>query len=186
VSSVEFLSPIFQAAKKACVLIEIREERPDDIAAVRDINRRAFGQDQESNIVDALRANGAVLLSLVATLNDRVVGHIMYSLVSVGGNVRGAALGPMAVLPECQRQGIGSKLIEAGNRKLKDAGCAFIVVVGHADYYPRFRFRPAREHGIKCEWDVPDDVFMLLVLDESKMAGVSGLARYRHEFSSVS
>jgi putative acetyltransferase len=168
------------------VLIEIREERPDDVAAVRDLNRRAFGQDQESNVVDALRANGAALLSLVAAVNDRVVGHIMYSPLSVGNNVIGAALGPMAVLPGRQRQGIGSKLVEAGNQKLKNAGCPFIIVVGHADYYPRFGFRPASEHGIKCEWDVPDNVFMLLVLDQAKMEGVSGLAKYRHEFSSVS
>jgi putative acetyltransferase len=89
----------------------------------------------------------------------------------------------MAVLPERQRQGIGSKLVEAGNRKLKDAGRPFIIVVGHADYYPRFGFTPAREHGIKCEWDVPNDVFMLLILDEAKMQRVSGLAIYRHEFS---
>jgi putative acetyltransferase len=167
-------------------LIEIREERPDDVAAVRNLNRRAFGQDQESNIVDALRANGAALLSLVATVNDQVVGHIMYSPLTVGDNVSGAALGPMAVLPEFQRQGIGSKLVEAGNRKFKEAGCPFIIVVGHADYYPRFGFRPASEHGIKCEWDVPDNVFMLLVLNETKMQGASGLAKYRHEFSSVS
>jgi putative acetyltransferase len=168
------------------VLIEIREERPDDVAAIRDLNRRAFGQEQESNIVDALRTNGAALLSLVATLDDQVVGHIMYSPVTVGSDVKGAALGPMAVLPEYQRHGIGSKLITAGNRKLKDAGWPFIIVVGHADYYPRFAFRPASKHGITCEWDVPDDVFMLLVLDETKMAGVSGLAKYRHEFLSVS
>ena len=156
------------------MLIEIREERPNDVAAVRDLNRRAFGQDQESNIVDALRANAAALLPLVATVNDRVVGHIMYSPLSIGGNVTGAALGPMAVLLERQRQGIGSKLIEAGNRKLKDAGYPFIIVVGHADYYPRFGFRPAREHGITCEWDVPDDVFMLLVLNQAKMEGFLG------------
>ncbi len=167
-------------------MIEIREERADDIAAVRDLNRRAFGQDQESNIVDALRANGAALLSLVATLNDRVVGHIMYSPLSIDGKFEGAALGPMAVFPECQRRGIGSKLIKAGNRKLKDDGCPFIIVVGHADYYPRFGFKPASEHGIKCEWDVPDNVFMLPVLDQAKMAGVAGLAKYRPEFSSVS
>jgi putative acetyltransferase len=167
------------------MLIEIREERPDDIAAVRDLNKRAFGQDQEANIVDALRNNGAALLSLVATVDDRVVGHIMYSPLSVG-DINGAALGPMAVIPEHQRQGIGSKLVEAGNRKLKDAGCPFIIVVGHADYYPRFGFTPASEHGIKCEWDVPNDVFMLLVLEQAKMESVSGLATYRHEFSSVS
>ncbi|PYK52771.1 MAG: GNAT family N-acetyltransferase [Verrucomicrobia bacterium] len=150
------------------------------------MNRRAFGQDQESNIVDALRANGAALLSLVATLDDRVVGHIMYSPLTIGGNVTGAALGPMAVLPEHQRQGIGSKLVKVGNQKLKDAGYPFIIVVGHADYYPRFGFKRANEHGITCEWDLPDDVFMLLVLDQAKMESVSGLATYRHEFSSVS
>jgi putative acetyltransferase len=103
----------------------------------------------------------------------------MYSPLSIGGKVTGAALGPMAVIPERQRQGIGSKLIEAGNQKLKDAGCPFIIVVGHADYYPRFGFRPASERGITCEWDVPGDVFMLLVLDEAKTEGVSGLAKYR-------
>jgi putative acetyltransferase len=109
----------------------------------------------------------------------------MYSPVFVG-DVRAAALGLMAVLPECQRQGIGSKLLEAGNRKLNDAGWPFIIVVGHAEYYPRFGFRPAYYYGIKCEWDVPDDVFMLLVLDQAKMEGVSGLAIYRHEFSTTS
>ena len=168
------------------MVIEIREERPDDIAAIREVNRRAFGQDQEGNIVDALRTNGAALLSLVATVNGQVAGHIMYSLLTVAENADGVALGPMAVVPEYQRQGIGTKLIGAGNRKIKDAGYPFIIVVGHAEYYPRFGFRPASEYGIKCEWDVPDEVFMLLVLNEAKMQGASGLAKYRHEFSTVS
>ena len=166
------------------MLIKIRKELSADAAAIRDLNRIAFEQDQEANIIDALRSNGAAWLSLVATLNDRVVGHIMYSPLPVG-RVTGAGLGPMAVLPEYQRQGIGSKLIEAGNRQLKEGRCPFIVVLGHAAYYPRFGFRPARAQGITCEWDVPDDVFMLLALDPGKMQGVSGLAKYRHEFSSV-
>jgi putative acetyltransferase len=166
-------------------LIEIRQEQPSDITAIRDVNGRAFGQDQEGNIVDALRVNGAALLSLVATLNGRVVGHIMYSPLVVGGDGRGAALGPMAVLPEHQRQGIGSMLVEAGTQRLKRGDCPFIVVVGHSTFYPRFGFSPASAHGIACEWDVPDDVFMLLVLDQAKMRGVSGLARYRSEFSTV-
>src|SRR4029453_5092014 len=123
---------------------------------------------------------------LVATMSDRVVGHIMYSPVTVGDTVNGVALGPMAVVPEYQRQGIGTKLIEAGNRKIKAAGYPFIIVVGHAEYYPRFGFRSASEYGIKCEWDVPDEVFMLLVLNEAKMQGASGLAKYRHEFSTIS
>jgi putative acetyltransferase len=167
------------------LFVQIREERSGDVAAIRDLNRRAFGQGQEGSIVDALRSNGAVVLSLVATLNGRVVGHIMYSPLSVGNEVTGAALGPMAVLPEYQRQGIGSQLVEAGNRKLKDAGCPFVIVLGHANYYPRFGFRRASAHGIKCEWEVPDNVFLLLVLDQAKMQGVSGLAKYRHEFSTV-
>jgi putative acetyltransferase len=163
----------------------IREERPDDVAAIRDVNRRAFEQDQEANIVDALRSNGGALLSLVATQNGRVVGHLMYSPLSVGP-VTGAGLGPMAVLPEEQRQGIGSELVRVGNQKLKDAGCPFIVVVGHASFYSRLGFGPASRHGISCEWEVPDDVFMVLVLDEARMQGVSGLAKYRPEFSTVS
>ena len=165
--------------------IEIRRERPFDIPAIRHVNKRAFGQNQEANIVDALRANGAAVLSLVATLNDRVVGHIMYSPAEVG-QLTGVGLGPMAVLPEHQRQGIGSTLIEAGTEQLKGAGCPFIVVVGHADYYPRFGFRPARLLGLTCEWDVPDDVFLMLVLDPGKMQGISGTAKYRTEFSTVS
>ena len=167
------------------MLIEIREERPDDVTAVREVNRRAFGQEQESNIVDALRTNRVSLVSLVATVSDRVVGHIVYSPATVGDTVNGAALGPMAVLPEHQRQGIGTRLIETGNRKIKDAGYPFIIVVGHAEYYPRFGFRPAGKYGIKCEWDVPEEVFMVLMLDAARMQGVSGLAKYRDEFSTI-
>jgi putative acetyltransferase len=167
------------------VLVEIREECPDDIAAIREVNRRGFEEVQESNIVDALQTNGAALLSLVAIMHDRVIGHIIYSPASVGEMVEGAALGPMAVLPEHQRQGIGSKLVEAGNRKIRDEGYPFIIVVGHPEYYPRFGFRPASKYGIKCEWDVPDDVFMVRILNQAKMQGVSGLAKYRPEFSAV-
>jgi putative acetyltransferase len=167
------------------MLIEIREERPDDAPAIREVNKRAFGQDQEGDIVDALRTNGAVSLSLVAAVNGRIVGHIMYSPITVGGVITGAALGPMAVVPEYQRQGIGSKLVGAGNEKLQDDDCPFIIVLGHPNYYPRFGFRPASMYGIECEWAVPDNVFMLLVLDEAKMQGVSGLAKYQHEFSTI-
>lgn len=106
----------------------------------------------------------------------------MFSPITVG-DVTGAALAPMAVLPEHQRSDIGSKLVEAGNRKLDGAGDPFIIVLGHANYYPRFGFVPASRLGIACEWEVPDDVFMVLPLDQAKMQGVSGLAKYRHEFS---
>lgn len=166
------------------MLIQIREERPDDLTAIRNVNQRAFGQNQEGKIADALRSNGAALLSLVATVNDRVVGHIMYSPATIG-DVTGAALGPMSVLPEHQRSGIGSKLVSTGNQKLRETGCPFIIVLGHPAFYPRFGFRPASSLAVKCEWDVPDEVVMLLILDEARMQGISGLVKYRHEFLSV-
>jgi putative acetyltransferase len=164
---------------------DVREERPEDVSAIHALNRHAFGQDQEANIVDALRRNGAVMLSLVATINGEVVGHIMYSPITIAGKHAGAALGPMAVLPQYQRQGIGSKLVRTGNDYLRQAGCPFIIVLGHAEYYPRFGFRPASQFGVTCEWEVPDEVFMLLVLDEAAMNDVSGMAKYRPEFSTV-
>ena len=163
----------------------VREERPEDIPLIREVNRLAFEQDQEANIVDALRSSGAALLSLVAVQDDDVVGHIMYSPARVGA-VEGAGLAPMAVLPTHQRRGIGSQLVEAGNAKLRENGCPFIIVLGHPGFYPRFGFTAARALGITCEWDVPDDAFMIAVMDEQRMRGVTGLAKYRPEFSTVS
>jgi putative acetyltransferase len=165
-------------------VIDIRDEQASDVAAIRDINRRAFGQEQEANIVDALRANGASLLSLVASEDGQVVGHVMFSPIDVNGIV-GAALAPLAVVPERQRRGIGARLVEAGCERLSRGGCPFIIVLGHATYYPRFGFRPASRFGISCEWEVSDEVFMMLVLDETRMAGVAGVAKYRSEFSTT-
>ena len=165
--------------------VEVRDEYQGDIPAIRDLNKRAFEQDQEANIIDALRSNRAVMLSMVAISDGQVVGHIMYSPISIDGKVSGAALGPMAVLPEYQGQGVGSELIKKGNQRLRNDGCPFIIVLGHSEYYARFGFEPASMHEITCEWDVPDNVFMVLILDEAKMRGISGVAKYRPEFSSV-
>jgi len=166
-------------------MIQVREERQGDVAAIYELNRLAFGTDQEGNLIDALRANGGVTLSLVATLDQRVLGHILFSPATIN-DVAGVALGPMAVSPEHQRQGIGSKLVEAGAARLKESGCPFVIVVGHPQFYPRFGFKPASSFGITSEWELPEDVFMVSALDPSKLAGVSGLAKYRAEFSSVS
>ena len=169
-------------------MVTLRDEQLGDIEAIRDVNQRAFGQPQESQLVDALRANGGVFLSLVATLENRVVGHILYSPVSIdtdSSNLVGAGLGPVAVLPAYQGQGIGGKLIDAGNRRLSEMGYPFVVVLGHPEYYPRFGFTPASGYGIQSQWDVPDDVFMVFIIDQARMAGVSGVAIYRPEFSNV-
>jgi len=167
-------------------LVKVREENPtaSEIAVIREVNRRAFGQDQEANIVDALRTNRAFLHSFVATLDEQIVGHISYSPASID-NLVGAALGPVAVLPEHQRSGIGSRLIQHGNSTLRDEHCPFIIVVGSPQYYSRFGFASASFYGMIPEWNLPDDVFMVLVLDEERMRGVSGLVKYRHEFSTV-
>jgi putative acetyltransferase len=175
---------VFMRKVLAPLSIDIRPETPDDILAIREIHRLAFGQDLEGRIVDSLRANGAATLSLVATLDGTVVGHIIYSPLVVG-DITGAGLGPVGVLPAYQRQGVGSRLVEAGNEELRRQGCPCIAVLGHPTYYPRFGFTRASAYGIRCEWSVPDDVFMMLVLDAGVMAGVCGLARYRPEFSSA-
>lgn len=163
-------------------MIDIRPEAPADIAAIRDVHRRAFGQEQEGRVVDALRANGGALLSLVALRHGRIVGHIMYSPARVG-SVQGAALGPMAVVPEEQRRGVGTRLVEEGNDRVARQGCPLIVVVGHPAFYPRFGFRPASVYGVTCAWELPDDVFMVLALDDTQMAAAAGVAEYRPEFT---
>lgn len=165
-------------------MIEIRDEQPGDVAAVREVNRLAFGQDRESRIVDALRANGAAAVSLVAIDGGAVVGHIMFSPLSVGPVV-GVGLGPMAVVPSHQRQAIGSRLVEAGIERLRNTGCPFIVVIGHPSFYPRFGFQPAAACGLSCEWDVPAEAFMVNILNPEVSGKLRGVAQYRAEFSTI-
>ena len=167
-------------------MTEIRSERPEDIPAIRTVNEEAFGQAEEADIVDRLRGTCDGLLSLVGVIDERVVGHVLFSPVTLDGPsgvVEGMGLAPMGVLPEYQRQGIGSKLVQAGLAALRESGCPFVIVLGHVEYYPRFGFEPASRHGIRCQWGgVPDEAFMILVLDETAMDGVSGVAKYRDEF----
>lgn len=162
-------------------MVHIRPEGPDDIEAIRTLNDRAFGGSDEGRIVDALRSHGRVLLSLVAIAQGRVVGHVMYSPVRIG-ETAAAGLGPMAVEPDEQRKGIGTTLVEAGNDALAGMGVPCIVVLGHPGFYPRCGFLPASRFGIACQWDVPDEVFMVRVLDAVAMTTVCGTAVYGPEF----
>ena len=169
-------------------MITIRPERPEDASRVRHVNELAFAQPAEAHLVERLRQTCADALSLVAE-DDAVVGHILFTPVvveSAGRRVIGMGLAPMAVLPDHQRQGIGSQLVRRGLDILRERGCAFVVVVGHPEYYPRFGFEPASMHGLASQWEgIPDAAFMVLVMDVRAMAGVSGVARYTDEFNAV-
>lgn len=166
--------------------VEIRKEKPQDVETVYEVNLQAFGQRQEARIVDMVRENCDDLLSLVAIVRNRIVGHILFSPATIQGDhgtVHGMGLAPMAVVPRYQRQGIGTELIRAGLEKLQERHCPFVIVLGHPRYYPRFGFEPADRRGIHCEWDVPEEACMILILDESACTGISGVARYRPEFA---
>jgi putative acetyltransferase len=167
----------------------IREEGPQDASAIRAVNEQAFGQPAEADLVDALRRSCADRLSLVAEENGVVVGHILFTptvVESAGRQVVGMGLAPMAVLPERQRQGIGSALVERGLAALRIRGCPLVIVLGHPGYYPRFGFERASAHGLASQWEgVPDEAFMVLILDSQAMAGMRGVARYRPEFDAA-
>ena len=169
-------------------MITIRPESSEDTSAVRRLNLLAFGQPAEADLVEKLRAACGEALSLVAVADD-VVGHILFTPVVVESASRrlvGMGLAPMAVLPDLQRQGIGSQLVRRGVDILRERGCPFVVVVGHPEYYPRFGFEPASAHALISQWDgMPDAAFMVLILDDHAMAGVGGVARYRGEFDEV-
>jgi putative acetyltransferase len=167
-------------------VITIRPERAADTSEVRRVHELAFGQPVEADLVDRLRDACADALSLVAE-DQVVVGHILFTPVIVESAARrvvGMGLAPMAVLPDRQRQGIGSQLVTRGLDILRERGCPFVVVVGHPEYYPRFGFERASTHGLASQWDgMPDAAFMVLVLNARAMADVSGVATYRDEFN---
>jgi len=169
-------------------MIIIREERPEDVEAIRRINLAAFNQPAEAEVVDKLRESCRDLLSLVAEEGGEVVGHILFSPASIGGEgatppLAGMGLAPMAVLPERQGQGIGSLLIHNGIKMLRERSCPYIIVLGYPEYYPRFGFERASRFGIHSQWsEVPDEAFMILILNKTAIVGASGVASYRREF----
>ena len=133
--------------------MRVRTEEERDRAAVRAINVAAFGTVLEAELVDTLRATVKPTISLVAEIEGTVVGHIMFSLVSLAGHsqLNIVGLAPMAVAPDRQRQGIGSALVRTGITKCEEHDYDAIVVLGHPEYYPRFGFVPAIRYAIRCE-----------------------------------
>ena len=163
----------------------VRPELPTDAEAVRAVNQAAFETSMEADLVDALREQAEPVVSLVAHDGESVVGHILFSPVTLSGHadLKIMGLAPMAVLPAQQGRGIGSALVRAGLEACKRLGYGAVVVLGHSDYYPRFGFVLASRFGIGCEYDVPDDVFMALEFLPGVLGGKSGKIHYHAAFA---
>ena len=165
-------------------MISVRFEQLGDAAGIHDTNELAFGTPLEAGLVDALRGSDDYL-SLVAVIDGEVVGHILFTPVSLEppASVQIAGLAPMAVRPAHQRRGIGGQLIRAGLDECRRRGYSAVVVLGHPEYYPRFGFVPGHTFGLTCEFPSPPEAFMAIELVPGALAGTTGLVRYRSEFS---
>ena len=144
----------------------VRPETASDYEAIGELLRSAFAGEVECRLVRLVRASDNYVpdLTLVAEENGRVVGHIMFSYVTLKGDeeFRVLSLACMAVTPERQRSGIGGALVEAGLERAEERGEPLVIVVGHPTYYPRFGFEPASRYGIEPpSADIPDAAFMV-------------------------
>jgi putative acetyltransferase len=144
-----------------------RPETADDLRAIREVNLAAFPTAEEADLIEALRATDAWIDGLSIVTEDfegNVVGHALFTRCYVDG-APALALAPCAVLPDVQRSGAGSAAIRTGLDVARSMGENLVLVLGHAEYYPRFGFTPASGFGIRPGFDVPDETMMALALD---------------------
>jgi putative acetyltransferase len=168
-------------------MITIRSEEPADLEVIHSVHRSAFPTEAEARLVDRLREERKLALSIIAEAEDRVVGHVAFSPVSVDPQSpqnRGLGLGPVGVLPEWQRKGIGEQLITRGVEECRRDGYSFVVVLGEPEYYERFGFRRASLFGLGNEYGV-DDPFMVLELRLGGLPKVPGTVKYVKVFSEL-
>jgi putative acetyltransferase len=161
----------------------IRAETASDQSMIWQVNEAAFGSAEEADLVEALRTEGVVLLSVVAELDRQVVGHILFSRMSIETPtevIAAVALAPMAVLPRYQRQGVGGRLLRYGLDALRALGERIVIVVGHPAYYPRFGF--STEQARSLESPFPPDAFMALELSPGALDRIRGRVRYPQPF----
>lgn len=169
-------------------MLSIQEETPKDINKIYEINKRAFGEEIEAKIVDALRENDELILSLVAKVDNLAIGHIAFSEVKINSGEtthKAIGLGPMAILPEYQRKGYGTKLVEQGLKIISKRDYEIVVVLGHPDFYPKFGFVPSKTYGIQCEFECPPEAFMVKELKPDALKGITGKVYYSSKFSEV-
>ena len=168
--------------------IEIKVEESQDVNVIFRLNQAAFESDSEANLVNNLRSSGSLLLLLIATMERKIVGHIAFSPMKIDGfsELSLVGLAPMAVLPDLQKQGIGSKLISESISRLKTMGVDAVFLLGHKEYYPRFGFKPSYStFGIKSRYEVPDEVFMAKELKPNILDKVAGQVEYSKEFNEL-
>lgn len=169
-------------------MLLIREERPADALAIRQVHLAAFPGPVEADLLDRLRASGNLPISLCAEVHGEVLGHIAFSPVSVGGlDLSPVALGlaPVAVMPDRQRQGIGRQLIERGLELCAGRRAPLVVVLGDPDYYCQFGFATAADSGLDNEYGVHAE-FMVWQPAAMRHACWQGLVRYGREFAELS
>jgi putative acetyltransferase len=173
------------------MLITIRDEQPTDISAIYSVEQDAFGQADEANLVNRLRDQKAYWVSHVAVKDGKIVGHAMYSMVTVtdGDTVREfPALAPLAVLTSYQKLGIGGQLMQAGLQTARDTDYGLMFLIGHPSYYPRFGFQPAQPLGFTSDYVKEGEAhkhFMVAVLDDSILNTVRGHVRYHPTFEGL-
>ena len=171
--------------------MNIRQENKGDYNEVFEVNKLAFGQDNEANLVDLLRKSNSFIpeLSLVAILDNKIVGHILFTKIQIENEdkskTESLALAPMADRPEFQNKGIGGQLIKHGLEKARELQHKSVIVLGHEHYYPKFGFVPADKWNIKSPYDVPRNAFMALELVTDGLKNANGLVKYPKEFDTV-
>jgi len=162
--------------------MKICEATINDLNTVLDIERRAFGYDKEAQLVSDLLDDPSAgpKLSLLASIDGRYVGHILFTAVCVSGTAQPVAaslLAPLAVVPEAQNRGIGGTLIKEALRLLGQSGVGLVFVLGHPDYYPRFGFQPAGRLGFDAPYPIPEehaDAWMVQELRDGVIGTVAG------------
>lgn len=160
-------------------------EKPEQRAEVLALNRLAFKGEEEARIIEALTRDDLVVLSLVVTEDEKVIGHILFSRLAVAVDdrpVKAVSLAPMAVLPDHQGKGIGSALVKRGLDLLAARGFAAVIVLGHTEFYPRFGFSAEAVRHIAGPFQGLE-AFMGLELKPGALAGESGECRYPAAFA---